>query len=195
MSKRLRNLHAETQKKIIAQPPNSIKQDNQPVSSKGDQALEPQNLIFKDIANTYDETQKIFKSNISLEDQVRKLGKVIFDHIQKMRKETLKTIIKDTHSSRVLFIAAEVGNTKFLVELIRQYPDLIWKVNDDNQTIFHIAVKNRHEGIYNLLYEIGAMKDLITPLRDSKENNMLHLVGMIVKQKRLEDVSGVALQM
>ncbi|KAI7738368.1 hypothetical protein M8C21_008431 [Ambrosia artemisiifolia] len=88
-----------------------------------------------------------------------------------------------------------MGNTKFLVELIRQYPDLIWKVNDNNQTIFHITVKHRHEDIYNLLYEIGAMKDLITPLRDGHENNMLHLVGTRAKQKQLEDVSGVALQM
>lgn len=94
-----------------------------------------------------------------------------------------------------MFAAAEAGNTKFVVELIRKYPDLIWKVNDNNQSIFHIAVEHRHEGIYNLLYEIGSMKDLITPLKDPKENNMLHLVGKIAKQKRLQDVSGVALQM
>ncbi|GKA83078.1 ankyrin repeat-containing domain, PGG domain protein, partial [Tanacetum coccineum] len=92
-----------------------------------------------------------------------------------------------------MFIAA--GNTKFIVELIRQYPDLIWKVNDNNQTIFHIAVKHRHEGVYNLLYEIGSMKDLITPLRDENDNNMLHLVGKSAKRKRLQDVSGVAFQM
>ena len=102
---------------------------------------------------------------------------------------------KKTYSSRTLFIAAEMGNTKFIVELIRQYPDLIWKVNDNNQTIFHIAVKHRHEGIYNLLYEIGSMKDLITPLRDENDNNMLHLVGKSAKRKRLQDVSGVAFQM
>nr|GEV81257.1 ankyrin repeat-containing domain, PGG domain protein [Tanacetum cinerariifolium] len=57
-------------------------------------------------------------------------------------------------------VMEEVGNTNFLLELIRRSPDLIWKVNDDNQTIFHVAVKNRHVSIYNLLYEIGAMKDM-----------------------------------
>ncbi|KAJ0510195.1 putative PGG domain, ankyrin repeat-containing domain superfamily [Helianthus annuus] len=113
---------------------------------------------------------------------------------------TIFTIIttpakKQTHSSRILFLAAETGNTKFVVELIRRYPDLIWKVNDDKLSIFHIAVKHRHEGIYNLLYEIGSMKDLITPLKDEKQNNMLHFVGKQAKRKRLEDVSGVALQM
>ncbi|MFS7957946.1 hypothetical protein Hanom_Chr07g00672471 [Helianthus anomalus] len=39
------------------------------------------------------------------------------------------------------------------------------------------------------------MKDLISPLRDRNDNNMLHLVGKCAKQKRLEDVSGVALKL
>ncbi|KAJ0803624.1 putative PGG domain, ankyrin repeat-containing domain superfamily [Helianthus annuus] len=99
-----------------------------------------------------------------------------------------------TYSSRMLFVAAEFGNREFVVELIRLYPDLIWKVDDNNQSIFHVAVAHRHEGIYNLLYEIGSMKDLISPLRDRNDNNMLHLVGKCAKQKRLEDVSGVALK-
>lgn len=59
------------------------------------------------------------------------------------------------NSSGVLFVAAEKGNTRFVIELIRAYPDLLWKVNDDGLNIFHIAVMHRHEGIYNLLYEIG----------------------------------------
>ncbi|KAI3511214.1 hypothetical protein L1887_18360 [Cichorium endivia] len=103
--------------------------------------------------------------------------------------------LKQKFSSRVLFIAAEMGNTEFLVELIRQYPDLIWKQNDNEQTIFHVAISNRHEGIYNLLYEIGSMKDMITPLKDLKGNTMLHLVGKCAKKKRLQAISGVALQM
>ncbi|KAK1432570.1 hypothetical protein QVD17_09467 [Tagetes erecta] len=106
------------------------------------------------------------------------------------------TNARKTYSSRILFVAAEMGNTTFIVELIRLYPDLIWKVNDNNQTIFHIAVRHRHESIYNLLYEIGSMKDLITPIKDENDNNnMLHLVGKSAKRKRLQDVSGVALQM
>ena len=88
------------------------------------------------------------------------------------------------YSFRVLFVAAEMGNTRFIVELIRGYPDLIWNNNDDGHNIFHIAVMHRHQGIYNLLYEIGSLKDLITPLKDINKNNMLHLVGMTSKQMR-----------
>ncbi|GJS23551.1 reverse transcriptase domain-containing protein [Tanacetum coccineum] len=46
---------------------------------------------------------------------------------------------------------------------------LIWKVNDDNQTIFHVTVKYHHEDIYNLLYEIGSMKDMGAALQMQQE--------------------------
>lgn len=142
------------------------------------------------------------------DNQTLQLLKLIADNLVKMQKnkEPVATAsegpnavsehnVKKKYSSRILFVAAEMGNTRFLVELIRKYPDLIWKLNDDGQSIFHIAVKHRHEGIYNILYEIGSMKDLITPLKDKNDNNMLHLVGKRAKKKQLEDVSGVALQM
>ncbi|KAI7745500.1 hypothetical protein M8C21_028963, partial [Ambrosia artemisiifolia] len=65
------------------------------------------------------------------------------------------------YNSRLLFVAAEMGNTRFIVELLRTYPDLMLNRNEDGLpvgvglTIFHIAVMHRHQGIYNLLYEIG----------------------------------------
>ncbi|KAI3519119.1 hypothetical protein L1887_08144 [Cichorium endivia] len=129
------------------------------------------------------------------------LLKIIWKKIAELPTEDIDSIIRGPpdatkkYPSRILFVAAEMGNTSFVIELIRLYPDLIWKVDDDKLSIFHTAVKHRHEGIYNLLYEIGSMKDLITPLKDTNGNNMLHLVGKSAKKKRLEDVSGVAFQM
>ena len=55
------------------------------------------------------------------------------------------------YPSQILSVAAEMGNTKFVVELIREYPDLIRKTNDLGQTIFDIAVSHRREGIYSLI--------------------------------------------
>ncbi|GJX86912.1 ankyrin repeat-containing protein [Tanacetum coccineum] len=67
--------------------------------------------------------------------------------------------------SKLLFLAVEKVNTEFVVEIIRQYPDLIWKTDDNNQSIFLAAVSHR---------QVAAMR---------------------AKKTRLEDVSGVALQM
>ncbi|KAM0013414.1 putative ankyrin repeat-containing domain, PGG domain, ankyrin repeat-containing domain superfamily [Helianthus debilis subsp. tardiflorus] len=99
------------------------------------------------------------------------------------------------YPSRVLFLAAKMGNTRFLVELIRSYPDIIWKQDDKGKTIFHLAIKHRHAKIYNWLYEIGAMRDLITPIKDIKGNNMLHMVAKKAKGNQFQNVAGVALQM
>ncbi|MFS7987827.1 putative ankyrin repeat-containing domain superfamily [Helianthus anomalus] len=160
-----------------------------------------QSLISERIVSMHIDIHNIIKQMPATDKdhQVLQLQKRVSEHIAKMHVETNGMITapakKQTYSSRILFLAAETGNTKFVVELIRRYPDLIWKVNDDKLSIFHIAVKHRHQGIYNLLYEIGSMKDLITPLKDEKQNNMLHYVGKQAKRKRLEDVSGVALQM
>ncbi|GJZ52088.1 ankyrin repeat-containing domain, PGG domain protein, partial [Tanacetum coccineum] len=143
-------------------------------------------------------------------DEALQLLKLIWNAIAKKDKSDIDNIIRGPpdvnpgnidqntkkYSSRILFVAAKRGNTRFVIELIRQYPDLIWKVDDKNRSIFHIAIKRRHEGIYNLLYEIGSMKDMITPIKDVHGNTMLHLVGKSASRKRRhQEVSGVAFQM
>lgn len=65
----------------------------------------------------------------------------------------------------------------------------------NGQSIFHVAVSHRHESIYNLLYELGSMKDYIVVMRDNDENTMLHLVGKPTMESRPRNVSGAAFQM
>ncbi|KAK1432573.1 hypothetical protein QVD17_09470 [Tagetes erecta] len=163
---------------IIRGPPDTIRKDDRLPYDKEDQQLHLLKLISENIVKMPAEIHKLNAGSSAIVTKVQPTGNT-----------------RKTYPSRILFVAAEMGNTKFIVELIRLYPDLIWKVNDNNQSIFHIAVKHRNEGIYNLLYEIGSMKDLITPLRDENDNNMLHLVGKSADRKQLQDVSGVALQM
>ncbi|XP_076911847.1 uncharacterized protein LOC143569952 [Bidens hawaiensis] len=139
------------------------------------------------------------------ESEAPKLLRIIWEKVAAMPKSEIDDIIRGPslkvgntikgYPSRVLFVAAKMGNTRFIIELIRSYPDLIWKQDDKGKTIFHLAIKRRQAKIYNLLYEIGAMKDLITPIKDKKGNNMLHMVAKSAKQKRFQNVSGVALQM
>ncbi|KAJ0703607.1 putative PGG domain, ankyrin repeat-containing domain superfamily [Helianthus annuus] len=184
---RLHNLISKHLDSVYAETKNLIMQDNE------EQNLELRKLISEHIVNTRDELQNIPAHVSGQEDKVNYLDKLILEYSNKMH--ALLGLKRKQYSSRVSFVAAEMGNTKFLTELIRQYPDLIWDLNDDNQTIFHIAIKHRHEGIYNLLYETGSMKNFITRLRDIHDNKMLHLAGMGASKERLADVSGAALQM
>lgn len=95
--------------------------------------------------------------------------------------------------SRPLFIAAEFGNYEFIVELLQSYPDLIWKVDEESQSFFHIAVIHRQEKIFKLIYQIGALKDLITSYKSPTNSNMLHLAAKLAPPNRLNIVSGAAL--
>ncbi|GJX22341.1 ankyrin repeat-containing domain, PGG domain protein [Tanacetum coccineum] len=158
ISEHVVNMHVETQ--------TLIKQGSKIASGTGDEAQEIQNRISEHIMILHDATQKLINKEAEKEDLAQDVQKLISRYIDDVRVETYT---RKKYSSGVLFIAAEMGNTNFLIELIRRYPDLIWK--------------------------IGAMKDMITPMRDRQDNNMLHLVGKTVNRRQLERVSGVALDM
>nr|GEX23211.1 ankyrin repeat-containing protein [Tanacetum cinerariifolium] len=106
------------------------------------------------------------------------------DPINKEKTATKPIDTPKKYSSRVLFLAAEVANVVFIVEIIRQYPELLTDVNDVNQSIFHVALSHRHENIFSLFYKIGSIKDHIITLEDENGNNMLHLVGIFTESAR-----------
>lgn len=107
----------------------------------------------------------------------------------------MKTIAGDskkTDAEGLLFIAARLGNYKFIIELLRLYPEIAWDRDDNKYTIFHVAVINRQEKVYNLLYELGSKK---LGTLDKLGNNILHLAAKKPAESRLNIVSGAALQM
>ena len=84
--------------------------------------------------------------------------------------------------SQVLFVAAEVGNVEFLVKLIRFDFDLLWKI-DNKRSIFHIAVEQRHESIFNLL--IGSIRDIIVDgMNEDGSNIYIALISCRIDTSR-----------
>ena len=76
----------------------------------------------------------------------------LWEHVLQLQDWEISKLIKTP--SKLLFDAAELGNVEFLIILIRAYPDLIWKVDQNNRSLFHIAILYRQEAIFNLIYEI-----------------------------------------
>ncbi|RZB90710.1 uncharacterized protein LOC114367277 [Glycine soja] len=113
-----------------------------------------------------------------------------------LREKTLKEAIKIiSEPSQLLFDAAEVGNFGFLSELISAHPSLIWEVDDKKQSIIHTAVSHRHASIFNVVHEIGSIKDIIVEGFVKGNNTLLHLAAKLAPSDRLELVSGAAFQM
>ena len=96
--------------------------------------------------------------------------------------------------SHVLFDAVEVGNTEFLVKLIRFDFDLLWKTRN-SKSLFHVAVEKRHESIFNILNEMGSIGDLIINTKIEKIGNILHLAAELAPREKLNAISGAAFQM
>ena len=74
----------------------------------------------------------------------------------------------------VLFDAAKFGNADFLNILISSYTGIISIADNQNWSLFHITVSNRQEGVFNLIYEIAAVKQKILTYVDDKNENILH---------------------
>ncbi|KAJ9553826.1 hypothetical protein OSB04_017871 [Centaurea solstitialis] len=130
------------------------------------------------------------------------------DHIMTMRIADIERILKgplkkipqpqakpkDTYPFRRLFVATEMGNTFFVVELLRAHPTLIWSKNDEGLTIFHVAAMHRHLDIFNILYEMGKRKNWLSAEEDGDGNTMLHLIALTSRKMR-DEASGASLVM
>ncbi|XP_076919046.1 uncharacterized protein LOC143579698 [Bidens hawaiensis] len=141
------------------------------------------------------ESAKVKKKNKEKEGEVMEKGDTSPTREIEKEKDVKKDNSVKSYPSRLLFVAAKMGNASFLTELIRLYPDVVWQQDDKGQTIFHLAIKQRNVEIYKVIYEIGAMKDLIIFVTDNDGNNILHMTGKGAKRKLFQNVSGVAFQM
>ncbi|XP_004289303.1 PREDICTED: ankyrin repeat-containing protein At3g12360-like [Fragaria vesca subsp. vesca] len=56
-------------------------------------------------------------------------------------------------------------------------------------------VVHRQEKVFNLIYELGGLKDLIASHKDDNNNNMLHLAAKLAPANRLNTDTGAAFQL
>ena len=95
----------------------------------------------------------------------------------------------------LLFDAAKFGNAEFINKLICTYPHIVWTTDDFHRSLFHIAVIHRQESVFNLIYEIFVVKEVILTYVDAYKQNILHLAGKLAPPSRLNLVRGAGLQM
>ncbi|KVG51525.1 Ankyrin repeat-containing protein [Cynara cardunculus var. scolymus] len=74
-------------------------------------------------------------------------------------------------------------------------PEAIKSRHENGYDIFQLAVIHRSDKIYNRLYLIGEDKNRYRTIKDSSENNMLHLAGRSAPSQVLKRRTGAALQL
>ncbi|GFP89174.1 ankyrin repeat ph and sec7 domain containing protein secg [Phtheirospermum japonicum] len=96
----------------------------------------------------------------------------------------------------VMLTAARLGIHEVIEELVATFPAAIYSRNFySKQYIFHVAVENRSEKVFNLLYQTSNLKHQYSDLVDNSGNTLLHLAGRLAPSHKLNLISGAALQM
>ncbi|XP_040363028.1 ankyrin repeat-containing protein At5g02620 isoform X2 [Rosa chinensis] len=135
-----------------------------------------------------------YNRNMKQVNEALQLVQCLWTEILRNDHDDVMRLIK--HPSKLLFDATKLGNYEFVAVLINSYPDLIWQLDDKNRSIIHVAVLHRHASIFNLVHEIGSIKDILVTFTDDDEsNNILHMAAKLAPPNQLNLVSGAALQM
>ncbi|CAL9004114.1 unnamed protein product [Prunus brigantina] len=124
----------------------------------------------------------------------QELVKALWHKVAQQGRQRLVEVL--TMPSHLLFDAMEVGNCKFVAQLIYESPGLVWEKNDRGWTIIHAAVWHRHETIFSLIHELGMAKDVIPTFKDTVDGNtLLHLAARLPPPTQLNRLAGAGFQM
>ncbi|KVH87723.1 Ankyrin repeat-containing protein, partial [Cynara cardunculus var. scolymus] len=96
---------------------------------------------------------------------------------------------------KAILEAAIKNANKVFINIFRRSRELIKSRHENGYDIFQLAVIYRSDKIYNHLYLIGEDKKRYKTIKDSSENNMLHLAGRLAPSQVLKRRTGAALQL
>ncbi|KAH6801471.1 hypothetical protein C2S52_001935 [Perilla frutescens var. hirtella] len=119
------------------------------------------------------------------------LAEKLWAEIQKLERDHVLKLMKNPP---ILHDAAKVGNVELITMITHAYPELLWHINSERCTVFHIAVMYRQEGILDLIKQTN-IKDLNALSECVNGNNIVHLAGKLPHPDALKIVSEPDLQM
>ncbi|KAF5818827.1 putative ankyrin repeat-containing domain, PGG domain, ankyrin repeat-containing domain superfamily [Helianthus annuus] len=124
-------------------------------------------------------------------DEATKLLKLVCDEIDKSKHSGTH----HHHYTLPILEAARQNAYKVVDEILYRSPEAIHSKDNSGHDIIQLAIRNRSEKIYNLIYDIGERKNLYRMYKDSSGNNILHLAGKLAPSNVLNRRTGAALQL
>ncbi|KAF7142926.1 hypothetical protein RHSIM_Rhsim05G0010300 [Rhododendron simsii] len=148
--------------------------------------------------------QSIGKNISIFVPQIKHIRKEKLRHVQAL--QLVKTLCeKLTHyddgvaQKRVVRVAMaraiDKGIPEIIEEIVERFQSSIWTQNEKQRNLFLQAIINRHENVFNLIYQMSDFRYIATITADNEGNNMLHLAGRLAPANKLSLVAGAALQM
>ncbi|KAH9621681.1 hypothetical protein KSS87_012249 [Heliosperma pusillum] len=125
-----------------------------------------------------------------IENQARELARALCKEILELDDSRVFSLLRGP-----LHDAAKLGIPEIIEEVVEAFPPAIWFTDENNYNVFQLAVLNRREHVFNLIYQMSSFRFLITSCHDQQDNNMLHLVARLPPSERIHLVSGPAFLM
>lgn len=123
-------------------------------------------------------------------EQARDLVKLLCKKLESMSYREATVIANDA-----ILIAPRLGIRHVVEMIVDAFRDATYAaVAGSGQLIFHVAVENRSEDVYNLIYQ-SDLQYIDTEAVDNDGNSLLHAAGKLGPSVKLNQISGAALQM
>lgn len=92
--------------------------------------------------------------------------------------------------------AAELGVHEVVEAIVETFPIAVYcSEGSTKRFFFHMAVENRCEKVFNLIYQMSDHKYQFSTMTDYSGDSLLHMVARLAPPHKLNLVSGAALQM
>ncbi|KAL2555620.1 Ankyrin repeat family protein [Forsythia ovata] len=128
-----------------------------------------------------------------LHDQAIHLVKWLCSEIVQLDSSKASSLFENS-----LQFATLVGIPEVVEEIIGSFSSIVRHKNELDHSIFHLAILNRKENIYNLIYQIEGLRQVLLSSPDTMKNNCLHLAGYLAPWPKLnirESAAGAVLQL
>ncbi|XP_039063136.1 uncharacterized protein LOC120207789 [Hibiscus syriacus] len=96
---------------------------------------------------------------------------------------------------KAIYDAIKHGMIEFIEEIMKLYPEIIWRKDEKGRTLFANAIVLRQESIFAHVLRLGSKQRVALLQHDIFRNNLLHLAAKLSPPSRLDHISGAALQM
>ncbi|KAJ0639100.1 putative ankyrin repeat-containing domain, PGG domain, ankyrin repeat-containing domain superfamily [Helianthus annuus] len=142
--------------------------------------LDDARLVLGCVCDAIDKLEKSGSDQSLYTEVIRRLKKSGTDH---------------PYYTRPILEAACQNVYEVVDKILLRSPKAIQSSDKSGYDIILLAILNRSEKIYNLIYDIGERKNLYRIYNDSFKNNILHLTGRLAPSSVLNQRTGAALQL
>ncbi|KAH6779149.1 hypothetical protein C2S52_010386 [Perilla frutescens var. hirtella] len=124
-------------------------------------------------------------------EQALKLLTCLCSHIESLNEIEAESIYADA-----MLKAAELGIPEVIEAIVDTCPNAVYSMEVNTKRFFlHMAVENRCEKVFNLVYQMSDHKHQFSNIKDLSGNTLSHLAAKLAPPHKLNLVSGAALQM